>query len=117
MIIRKKSRNDFGYVHNIHRQAFEQEDESELAERLWTSDHFVPELLLVAKENGNIIGHILFSKITIIGYSEYELLVLAPMAVLPMYQCQGIGGKLVNNGVAKARELGFNAVIVVGHPE
>jgi len=117
MIIRKESKNDFGYIHNIHRRAFEQDDESELVERLRASYHFVPELSLVAEEHGTLIGHILFSKSTISGYPGYELLALAPMAVLPMYQRQGIGGKLVKNGLTKARELGFDAVVVVGHPE
>ncbi|WP_455367207.1 GNAT family N-acetyltransferase, partial [[Eubacterium] cellulosolvens] len=64
-----------------------------------------------------IVGHILFSKIKIRGEKDHETLALAPMAVLPKFQKQGIGGKLIREGLNKARELGFDSVIVLGHNE
>ena len=117
MIIRQEKKEDFNSIYEINKQAFKQQDESELIERIRASKHFVPELSLVAEENGKIIGHILFSKIKIIGEQEYESLALAPMAVLPDFQKQGIGGRLIKEGLIKARELGFNSVIVLGHKD
>lgn len=117
MIIRREKKEDFNSIYEINEQAFKQKDESELIERIRDSKNFIPELSLVAEENGRIIGHILFSKIKIIGEKEYESLALAPMAVLPEFQKQGIGGKLIKEGLNKARELGFNSAIVIGHKE
>jgi len=51
------------------------------------------------------------------GKKEYEALVLAPMAVLPEFQRQGIGGKLIREGLNKAKELGFDSVTVLGHKD
>ena len=41
---------------------------------------------------------------------------LAPMAVDPEYQNRGIGSRLVEEGLEKARESGFTSVVVLGHP-
>ncbi len=117
MIIRKEKKEDFNSIYKINEQVFKQKDESELIERIRAGRNFIPELSLVAEENGKLIGHILFSKIKIIGEKEYESLALAPMAVLPEFQKQGIGGKLIKEGLNKAREFGFNSVIVIGHKE
>jgi predicted N-acetyltransferase YhbS len=59
----------------------------------------------------------LFSKIKIIGVKEYESLALAPMAVLPKYQKQGIGAKLIKEGLKKAKKIGFDSVFVLGHKD
>jgi predicted N-acetyltransferase YhbS len=115
MIIRREKEEDFNNIYEINKQAFDQKDESELIERIRAGKNFIPELSLVAEENGKIIGHILFSKIKIIGKKEFESLALAPMAVLPTYQNQGIGAKLIKEGLKKARKLGFDSVIVLGH--
>ena len=56
---------------------------------------FIPELSLVAEIEGKIVGHILFTKGQI---ADKTVLVLAPLAVLPTYQGQGIGAALVNEG-------------------
>ena len=117
MIIRREKKEDFTKIYEINKQAFNQKDESELIERIRVGKNFIPELSLVAEENGKILGHILFSKIRIIGEKEYESLALAPMAVLPKYQKQGIGTKLIEEGLKKARKLGFDSVIVIGHKD
>jgi len=117
MIIRREKKEDFNSIYEVNKQAFKQKDESELIQRIRAGNNFIPELSLVAEENGKIIGHILFSKIKIIGKKEYESLALAPMAVLPEFQKHGIGGKLINDGLNKARELGFDSVIVLGHQD
>jgi predicted N-acetyltransferase YhbS len=84
-------------------------------ERLRTSDGFVPELSLVAAIDGEVVGYILLTKVKIIGKEVVESLAMAPVAVLPEYQNQGIGGKLIVAAHNKAKELGFESVIVLGH--
>ncbi len=71
---------------------------------------------LVATENGEIVGHILFSPVTING-SPIVGMGLAPMAVLPERQGLGIGTDLVRQGLARLREEGCPFVIVLGHPD
>jgi len=97
--------------------AFQQENESKLIEKIRKGENFVPELSLVAEIDDEIVGHILFSKINIIGDAIFESLALAPMAVIPEFQKQGIGGKLIKKGIEKAKELGFDSIIVLGHKE
>ena len=117
MIIRQEKKEDFRIIYEINKQAFNQIDESELVNRIRAGKNFIPELSLVAEQNGELIGHILFSKIKIIGEKVYETLSLAPIAVLPKYQNQGVGGKLIKEGLKRAEKLGFNSVLVVGHKD
>ncbi|UCG71217.1 MAG: N-acetyltransferase [Thermoplasmata archaeon] len=115
--IRQEQKSDHQKVYDINKQAFNQENESKLIEKIRNGENFVPELSLVAELNGEIVGHILFSKIKIIGDAEYESLSLAPMAVAPKHQKQGIGGELVKTGLETAKKLGFESVILVGHSD
>ena len=63
----------------------------------------------------------MFSRIWIVedhsgpGNARFETLALAPLAVAPAYQKKGIGGRLIGQGLAAAKELGFSSVIVLGH--
>jgi len=85
------------------------------------SSSFIPKLSLVAtdKNNNKILGHILLSKIKISKDDNewVESLALAPVSVLPEYQNKGIGGLLITEALKKAKELGYNSVVVLGHPE
>lgn len=117
MKIRQEQKSDHKKVYEINKQAFNQEDESKLIEKIRVGENFVPELSLVAELDGEIVGHILFSKIKIVGKAEYESLALAPMAVVPELQKQGIGGELVKAGLEIVRKLGFESVIVLGHKD
>ena len=98
--------------------AFKQENESFLIETLRKTKNFIAELSLVAEVESKIIGHILFYPIVIISDDrEHIALALAPMSVHPSYQRQGIGKKLVVEGLKLAKEKGYSLVIVLGHPE
>lgn len=70
---------------------------------------------LVADEGGRVVGHILFSPVTLNDADE-GILGLAPMAVWPEQQRQGIGSELVRAGLDASRLRGAAAVVVVGHP-
>ena len=71
----------------------------------------MPELSLVAVKENKIVGYILFTKIKI---GEYEELALAPLCVLPEYQKQGIGRKLIEEGHKIAKKLGYHFSVVLG---
>lgn len=115
--IRKEEEKDNKRVYEVNRLAFQQENESKLIEKIRKGENFIPELSLVAEIGNEIVGHILFSKIKIIGDSVFESLALGPMAVIPEFQKQGIGEKLIKIGLEKAKKLGFDSVIVLGHKE
>jgi putative acetyltransferase len=119
VVIRQETDSDFAAVIDVNRQAFGRDDEARLVERLRKSRTFIQELSLVADLNRQIVGHILFTKIVIRSGdgNEYPSLALAPMAVLPRCQKQGIGGKLVQHGLKRAIELGHRSVIVLGHEQ
>jgi putative acetyltransferase len=70
---------------------------------------------LVADDGGQVVGHILFSAVTL-DDADIGILGLAPMAVLPGRQRQGIGSELVRAGLDASRKRGAAAVVVVGHP-
>lgn len=115
--IRQEEQKDFTAVYEIHRLAFERDEEAQLVERLRNSNAFIPELSLVAWQDGQPAGHILFTKINIRGTGEKtaNAIALAPVAVLPGLQSKGIGGALITRGFEVAAALGYEAVIVLGH--
>ena len=117
ILVREEKEKDYKEIYEVNKLAFGQENESILVDKIRKGENFIPGLSLVAETGGKIAGHILFSKIKIIGSSVFETLILAPLAVIPAFQKKGIGSKLVKKGVFKAKELGFDSIIVVGHKE
>ncbi|HEY9699557.1 MAG TPA: N-acetyltransferase [Trichocoleus sp.] len=96
--------------------AFGRSNEADLIDRIRISANFVPELSIVAKYQ-EVVGHILFSKITIETVTHpVSALALAPLAVTPLQQKQGIGSQLIQVGLAQCHALGQAIVIVLGHP-
>lgn len=117
MKIHQETPQDFTSVYTINHLAFGQEGESQLIEKIRKGDTFIPELSLVAEEKKKIIGHILFSKINIIGAQTYPSLALAPMSVHPDFQKKGIGSQLITIGLQIAKNLNFEHIIVLGHKD
>ena len=103
-------------IRAVNRLAFGGDDEARLVDAL--RDGGYARLSLVAEIDRQIVGHILFSDLLIVTPAEtVPALALAPMAVLPDHQRQGIGSELVRRGLAVCRELGHSIVIVLGHPD
>lgn len=117
IVIRPETPEDFSAVYSLHAAAFGQENESRLVELLRKSEHYIPELSLVGLINGDIIGHILFTKLLIAADNGqvFESLALAPISVLPVLQYSGVGSQLMRQGLLAAKELGYGSVIVLGH--
>lgn len=121
MIIRQENKNNYREVFIVIEKAFKHAEftsntEQFLVERLRKSNAFIPELSLVAEVDDKIVGHILLTKLKIKNkLNEFDSLALAPVSVLPEYQGKGIGGKLIIESHKKAKELGYNSIILLGH--
>ena len=116
LTIRPETPEDADSIGYVNEQAFGQESESELIEKL--RNRGVLTISLVALQDGEIVGHIAFSPVVIeSGISSFEAIALAPMAVLPAYRRQGIGGQLVRAGLEECRRLGHEIIVLVGHPD
>ncbi|MFJ7934730.1 GNAT family N-acetyltransferase [Sporosarcina sp. NPDC096371] len=118
-IIRVEQPADFIAIKEVNDLAFGQEGESNLITAIRTSDSFIPELTLVFEsEKNEIIGHILFSLITIeTAESSVQSLALAPVVVKPDFQNKGIGSLLKKEGLKRSKELGYDSVVVLGHSD
>ena len=116
IIIRSENSSDYNQITHVNDQAFEQPNEGRLITQLRALPDFIPDLSLVAEFEGQIIGHILFTISKVKWENDiFEMLCLAPMAVLPEFQKKGIGSKLVQEGLKRARALGYQSVNVLGH--
>jgi putative acetyltransferase len=92
--------------------AFGRTDEADLVSRLRTDGDVVFEL--VAEEDGDIVGHLLFSRLWADRRELYAA--LAPLAVRPDRQKSGLGSALVRVGLENCREFGCHGVLVLGDP-
>lgn len=118
ILVRAETPKDFDAIRKINKKAFKGKNESKLVDALRESEGFIPELSLVAEKAGAVVGHILFSPILIKGpQGETPALALAPMAVLPDFQNQGVGSALIKHGLEECRRLGHKIMVVVGHDE
>ncbi|MEK6481941.1 N-acetyltransferase [Catalinimonas sp. 4WD22] len=123
LFIRQETEKDHSQVYELIRLAFQHEPHSDqqehhLVERLRKSEAYVPELSLVAERDDQLVGHILLTKIKVVYQKDKHLsLALAPVSVLPSFRNRGIGGALINEAHAVARQLGFSSVILLGHAD
>lgn len=116
MKIREETSTDFEGVWELNAAAFETEVEANLVNLLRESG--ISYISLVAEQNEKIVGHILFTPVALEGdNSGIKLAGLAPMAVLPNLQKQGIGSRLVAEGIERCKSMGFDTIVVLGHPE
>ena len=116
MNIRTEKETDIEAIWRVNAEAFGREEESELVNAL--RDSGAPYLSLVAEEDSEIIGHILFTPMEWADVeSEVRLAALAPLAIAPPHQKQGVGSRLVSAGLERCRDAGYDVVVLVGHPE
>ncbi len=115
ILIRPETCADHEAIRHVNRLAFGQDDEARLVDALRQGGYL--RLSQVAVQDGQIVGHLFFSDLPIITEAGMvPALALAPMAVLPEFQNQGIGSALVRSGLVECRQQGHQIVIVLGHP-
>jgi putative acetyltransferase len=116
MKIRPEHTTDLEAIREVNRLAFGQEDEGRLVDALRAGGY--ARLSLVAEDGGRVIGHILFSDLPIrTERGTVEALALAPMAVIPARQRQGVGTLQMREGLRACAAAGHRIVVVVGHPD
>ena len=115
--MRSERPEDVQAIDRVNRLAFGQPDEAEIVARLRASPAFIPGLSIVADDADEIVGHILLTRVELDPPSDTRVISLAPMAVVPERQRQGIGSALVRRGLEVAKQLGEEVVVLVGHPE
>ena len=117
MEIREAKDSDINEVLSVEKLAFGYDKEAELVSDLLGDESAKPRLSLLAFDGEKAIGHILFTKVLLNGNEGISMSILAPLAVLPEYQKQGVGGKLIEKALEILKESGVDLVFVLGHPE
>jgi putative acetyltransferase len=110
VLIRNEEEKGLAAVHGVNASAFETPAKASLVDALRQQAH--PVVSLVA----TVVGHILFSPVSLSDHPDLKVMGLAPMAVTPAHQNKGVGSALVRAGVERCKELGFGAVVALGHP-
>jgi putative acetyltransferase len=111
-MIRYAKPADHAAIAAVNTAAFGRAGEADLVTRLRADEDVMFEL--VAEEAGEVVGHILFSRLWADRSELYAA--LGPIAVLPDRQRSGLGGSLIRSGLECVREFGAHGVLVLGHP-
>jgi len=123
VLLRPEEEKDYNLVENLTREAFWNVykpgcDEHLLIHNMRNKKEFIKDLDYVAVFNDEVIGNIVYAQAKIIGVNkEYDVITFGPVSVLPMYQKRGVGKKLIEHTVTKAKEMGFNAIMIYGNPK
>jgi putative acetyltransferase len=116
--IRSEREADHPVIAEVVRAAFagHPEDVASFVERMRASEHYVPELALVAEDSSGAIAHVMLSWVGIEGGSRPRILNLTPMAVRPDRQRMGVGTRLIRDALRRAEDAGEPGVMVEGIP-
>jgi putative acetyltransferase len=116
LAIRPEAAEDFAAVRQVNETAFGRPGEAALVEALRLAVR--PYISLVALHDWRIVGHIFFSPVSVESeHASFTAIGLAPVAVLPEFQRQGIGSALVRAGLAECKRMRHDIVVVLGHSE
>ena len=116
ILVRPEESTDAQAVHAVNEAAFEGPAEANLVADLHRQSAVI--VSLVAELNGQVVGHILFSPVSVSqAAAGIQVAGLAPVAVSPQHQNQGIGSALVRRGLEDCRKQGYAVVVVLGHPQ
>jgi putative acetyltransferase len=110
--IRDEQPGDIAAIRDVNRLAFAQDDEGRIVDALRANG--AATLSLVAVDDAMVVGHIMFSPLFV---GAVQGAGLAPMAVTPSHQRQGIGSRLVEVGIERLDSAGCPFIVVIGHPQ
>ena len=114
--VRPEAGGDAEAIRAVHLAAFPTSAEADLIERLHRE--FDSEISLVAERGGEIVGHVMLSRMSVsAGSRAFRALGLGPVGVLPGAQGGGVGSELIRSALAIASTLGEEVVFVLGEPE
>lgn len=107
----------FKDIMTVETRAFGSDKEAELTAALLNDVTGEPTLSLLAMHNEKAVGHILFTRCYVDKMTTNQALfhILAPLAIIPEYQKQGLGGLLIQEGHRQLKEMGSKMVFVLGH--
>lgn len=115
MEIRHETEGDIFRIRDINVRAFGRNEEARLVDSLRAEGY--AKLSLVAEDEGQVVGHIMFSEAVIhTGEKDVATLALGPVGVIPERQGRGIGSALIREGLDRCAEAGDNIVVLLGHP-
>lgn len=118
--IRPYRDGDAPAVRLVHSRAFGgREGEARLVELLHAAGAASISLVATIPPDGRVVGHVLFSPVELLdgrGGGPPAMAGLAPVAVLPEHQGQGLGSRLIRDGLEACREAGYAAAVVLGEP-
>lgn len=118
IVIRETRADDVEHIMDVERRAFGYDKEACLVAELLDDASAKPILSLLAFDGDKAIGHILFTKATFQEQENSPLMhILAPLAVVPEYQREGVGGRLIETGLEILQQWGSKRVFVLGHKE
>lgn len=112
-LVRAEAPADYDAVRALNREAFAGEGEARLVDAVRGVDGV---LSYVAEIDGGVVGHILFTPVTVAGAtSAARVAGLGPVAVRPSHQRQGVGALLIRAGLEECRRAGYEVIVLVGH--
>ncbi|MBR8829115.1 MAG: N-acetyltransferase [Gomphosphaeria aponina SAG 52.96 = DSM 107014] len=118
LIIKETLPTDLEKILAVETLAFNRCDEADLVKKLLHDQTAKPFLSLLAMRENEAIGHLLFTKAYLENSKDLvSIALLAPLAVIPNYQKQGVGSLLVKEGLKRLHQQNFNLVFVLGYPE
>jgi putative acetyltransferase len=116
MDIRQTTQADLQDVLSVERAAFNRDVEADITLALLSDHSAEPRLSLMAYVDAQPVGHILFTKATLVNHPEIAVSFLAPLAVIPKFQRQGIGTTLIKKSTELLTKANVDLIVVVGHP-
>lgn len=129
IVVRLEHERDYRLVEEVTKAAFSYPERIESSEIGCCLEHYmvhslrekdgIKELDFVAEIGGKVVGHIIYSHAYILkpDNSKISVLNFGPLSVMPEYQRKGVGSALMKCSIARAKELGYGAILFFGRPE